>query len=170
MNPTTTGFGAIRTAEAKVLVLGTLPGQVSLARNEYYANARNVFWRLMGDVLGVDATLPYSDRTRHLKERGVALWDVCEAAHRPGSLDGAIDHASVKPNDFAALFAACPQLQMVCFNGAKAAQLFTRRVPEEVRSSRALRYETLPSTSPAHAAMRYEDKLARWSILREVLE
>lgn len=99
-------------------------------------------------------------------EAGVALWDVCEAAHRPGSLDASIDSASMSPNRLAAFFASHPSLQLVCFNGAKAADLFRRKVLPDLDPADMPALVTLPSTSPANAAMRYEEKLARWAVVR----
>jgi hypoxanthine-DNA glycosylase len=97
-------------------------------------------------------------------QNGIALWDVCAAAQRPGSLDAAIVHSSVVPNDFAAFIEAHPDIGLICFNGGKAAELYRRRVlPGLPVTLRAIRTETLPSTSPAHAAMPFEEKLMRWT-------
>jgi hypoxanthine-DNA glycosylase len=164
--PPSKGFAPVARIDAKVLVLGTLPGQVSLAKAEYYAQPRNAFWRIMGDLFAIAPDLPYASRLRALTERGVALWDVCAAAHRPGSLDASIRNEI--PNDFGAFLESHRELRLICFNGAKAAQLYGRKVwPELPQPFKALRSETLPSTSPAHAAMRYEKKLALWSVVRD---
>jgi double-stranded uracil-DNA glycosylase len=161
----TRGFPPIADPDAKVLFLGTLPGQVSLRKSEYYGQPRNVFWRIMGELFGFDPQAPYEERTRRLTAAGVALWDVCEAAHRPGSLDASIDADSMKPNDFEAFLADHREVRLICFNGAKAADLFRRKVPRAPESVTRLPLETLPSTSPAHAAMRYEEKLSRWRVV-----
>ena len=112
------GFEPKAGAAAKVLVLGTLPGEESLRRGEYYAHPRNVFWRIVESLFGIPASEPYADRVRKLNEAGVALWDVCAAATRP---------AAVK----------CVEL---------------------------------PSTSPALAAMPFEEKLKRWAVIRQACE
>lgn len=157
------GFAAVARPDARVLVLGSLPGQRSLACGEYYAHPRNQFWRIAEEVLGVPMALPYAQRLQHLQDRRIALWDVCAAAHRPGSLDASIAHASVVPNDFAAFFAAHPAIVRVCLNGQIAAKLYRRLIvdtlPESVRDA-AL---TLPSTSPAHAAMPFDEKRRLWA-------
>lgn len=159
-----TGFPPIADAHARVLILGSLPGQVSLQRQQYYALPRNAFWNIMGELFDAGPDLPYVERGRRLMQNGMALWDVCAAAQRPGSLDSAIVHASVVPNDFAQFFAAHPALRLICFNGGKAADLYRRLVlPGLPAAFQAIHTETLPSTSPAYAAMSFEKKLARWS-------
>lgn len=162
------GFRPIDDADARVLILGSLPGQASLRAQQYYAQPHNAFWKIMGQLFGAGPELPYVERAQRLVEHKIALWDVCAAARRPGSLDSAIAHESVVPNDFAAFIAAHPQVALVCFNGAKAAELYRRYVlPGLPAALPPLRYETLPSTSPAHAAMSFEEKLARWSAVLE---
>ncbi len=158
------GFPPIADAHARILILGSLPGQVSLQRQQYYAQPQNAFWKIMGRLFGAGPELPYEARTQRLVRSGVALWDVCAAARRPGSLDAAIVHSSVVPNDLAAFIASHPGIGLICFNGAKAADLYRRLVlPGLPAALGAIRYETLPSTSPAHAAMPFEQKLARWA-------
>ena len=160
------GFPPIANADARVLVLGTLPGQVSLKLQQYYAQPRNAFWKIMGRLVGAHPDLPYAERTKRLAERGIAVWDVCAAAHRPGSLDSAISSSSVIANEFESFLSAHPQIDLICFNGSKAANLYRRAVlPNLSNRSQSIRCETLPSTSPAHAAMPFEEKLARWSII-----
>lgn len=160
------GFPPIATADAKVLILGSLPGQVSLQQCQYYAQPRNAFWSIMAELFGIPSETPYAERTRRLAEQGVALWDVCAEAHRPGSLDSAISHSSVVANDFAAFLAAHPQIGLICFNGAKAAELYRRIVFGDLPPAmQGIRAETLPSTSPAHAAMPFQKKLSRWSLI-----
>ena len=158
------GFPPIADAHARILILGSLPGQVSLQRQQYYAQPQNAFWKIMGRLFGAGPELPYEERAQRLVQSGVGLWDVCAAAERPGSLDSSIVHASVVPNDLAAFIESHPGIRLICFNGGKAADLYRRLVlPGLPASARAIHTETLPSTSPAHAAMPFEDKLARWA-------
>lgn len=157
-------FPPIADAHARVLILGSLPGQVSLQRQQYYAHPRNAFWKIMGRLFGAGPALPYAERAQCLIRNGIALWDVCAAAQRPGSLDASIVHASVVPNDLAAFIESHPDVCLIGFNGGKAADLYRRQVlPGLPATGRAIRTATLPSTSPAHAAMSFEDKLARWA-------
>lgn len=161
---TSQGFAPTGKATARVLVLGTLPGGRSLASNQYYSQPGNLFWPLMGHLFGAGLATPYDVRLKVLADHGVALWDVCRAAVRPGSLDSAIDQASVVPNDLAGFYATHPNLQRVCFNGLEAARLFQRLVhPVLGGSHHHLDYVVLPSTSGANAAISFEEKLQRWT-------
>ncbi len=165
------GFAPIADERAKVLVLGTLPGVASLNAGEYYANPQNGFWRIMGELFKWPLGLPYQERANRLVSAGVALWDVCEAAHRPGSLDTAIETESVSANDFEVFFREHPNVRLLCFNGAKAAALYRRMVhPKLPEPMKSIQCETLPSTSPANASIRYSDKLLQWTIVRKVCE
>lgn len=156
-------FEAIAGRDARVLVLGTLPGAVSLATGQYYAQPRNAFWGIMGELIGAAVALPYKERVQRLVERRVALWDVCASARRSGSLDTAIRSASVLPNDIAGFLLSHADVRLICFNGVKASELFRRLVlPELKPATGAIRRVTLPSTSPAHAAMPFEKKLEAW--------
>lgn len=158
------GFPPIADAHAQVLILGSLPGQVSLQRQQYYAQPQNAFWKIMGQLFGASPELPYAERVQCLVQNGIALWDVCASAQRPGSLDAAIVHSSVLPNDLAAFIETHPAVGLIGFNGGKAADLYRRFVlPGLPDTLRAIRTATLPSTSPAHAAMPFEEKLTRWS-------
>lgn len=158
------GFPPIADVHARVLILGSLPGQASLRQQQYYAHPQNAFWKIMGHLFGASPELSYAERAQRLARNRIALWDVCAAAQRPGSLDTAIVHASVVPNDLAAFIGSHPGIDLICFNGAKAADLYRRLVGPGLPSTlRAIRTETLPSTSPAHAAMSFEEKLARWT-------
>ena len=158
------GLPPIADTHARVLILGSLPGQVSLQRQQYYAQSQNAFWKIMGRLFGAGPEQPYEERMQRLVRNGIALWDVCAAAQRPGSLDAAIVHSSVVPNDLAAFIDTHPDIGLVCFNGGKAAELYRRLVLAGMPASeRTIRTATLPSTSPAHAAMPFEEKLTRWA-------
>lgn len=151
-------FGAVARPDARILILGSMPGVASLRAGEYYAHPQNQFWSIMGAVFGAGRQVPYRRRLRLLEAHGVALWDVVSECVRPGSMDGDIVAASVRPNDFSALFRTCPQIRAILFNGQAAARLFRRyvAVPADFR------LVTLPSTSPAFAAMPLARKVAVW--------
>jgi len=164
------GFPPIAAADARLLVLGSLPGQVSLAQGQYYAQPQNAFWRIMGELFGAGPDVPYAERAERLRSRRVALWDVCKAATRPGSLDSSIELATVMTNDFARFLRDHPQIDHVCTNGATAQRLYLRRVrPGLPARAQALPLHVLPSTSPAHASLRFEQKLERWRLLEQLL-
>lgn len=157
------GLAAIARSDARLLILGTLPGAVSLERGEYYAQPRNAFWPIMGELVGAWPDLPYASRIGRLVDHGIALWDVCAAAHRLGSLDSAIRLSTLAVNDFSAFLTIHTRVGQICFNGGKAAEIYRRNVlPNLPLAIRAIHQEVLPSTSPAHATMPFEEKLVRW--------
>ena len=165
------GFEAVADASARVLILGSLPGRVSLEMGQYYAQPRNYFWRLLGQQFNFRADLSYRSRIAALKRCRVALWDVCASAHRPGSMDSSIDIATVVANDFLPFLMKYNNIGTVFFNGAKAAALYRQLVaPNLPDNLRSLSYLALPSTSPAHAAMPFAEKLRRWSSVRRATE
>lgn len=114
------GFEPVVGTEPRVLILGSMPSEASLAAGCYYAHPRNRFWRVVGECFGFDPTLPYKERLDALEASGAALWDTIESCERTGSLDSAILRPQV--NDFPAFFAAHPTIERVCLNGGKAAK------------------------------------------------
>ena len=161
--PLSVGFPPIEDAQARVLILGSLPGRKSLELEQYYAQPYNAFWRIMGELTGAGPALEYPARLVRLRAHGVAVWDVLAAGEREGSLDSSIVRASIVVNDFNAFFERHRQLRLICFNGNTAAGLFTRKVlPGLAPTWAALERRALPSTSPAYASLRFEQKLARW--------
>jgi hypoxanthine-DNA glycosylase len=158
-------FAPVVDEHTRVLILGSLPGEASLAQGQYYAHRQNRFWRLIGDVLVEDlADMIYADRLHTLLAHRVGLWDVIAEARREGSLDSRIrDHAS---NDLVALVETLPNLVAVGFNGGTAAKIGMLALAESRASPELIR---LPSSSPAHAAMPYAEKLRAWEALRKWL-
>ena len=152
------GFPPIAAPNARILVLGSLPGQRSIAEQQYYAHPQNAFWRIMRDVFGIKGN--YQSRCEALTDHGVALWDVLHSSERPGSMDADIRMQSAIPNDFAEFFARHPRIERVLCNGQKAGQVFNRLVAPDLE--RPPTVHVLPSTSPAFASMRYDIKLELW--------
>lgn len=155
------GFEPVAAPDARILVLGSMPGVASLRQARYYAHPRNAFWPIAASVFGFDPGLDYAGRLRSLQAAGVALWDVLQACDRPGSLDADIRAGTLVANDFGAFLARHPAIVRICFNGGKAASLYRRHVLPGVAAS--VEYLALPSTSPAHAAASFDQKLAAWS-------
>ena len=154
-----TGFPAIARTDARVLILGSLPGARSILATQYYAHPQNAFWRIMRDIAGVEGT--YSERCEALMDRGIALWDVLSSSVRPGSMDADIQSDTAVANDFSEFLTVHDGVELICFNGQKAAQMFTRMVQPGL-DNKKLHFASLPSTSPAYASMSYVDKLAKW--------
>jgi TDG/mug DNA glycosylase family protein len=158
-------FDPVLNAQSRVLILGSMPGKVSLLAGEYYAHPRNLFWRLMEELLGVDRSAPYRERTAQLLARRVGLWDVLKACTRGTSLDSDIVPSSEDANDFAGLFEKCPEIRVVCFNGAKAAASFRRRVMPCLGAREDIVFHALPSTSPANASIPWTKKREAWRVV-----
>lgn len=155
----TEGFPPVARVDARILVLGSLPGRRSIAEQQYYAHPRNAFWPILKALLAIDGD--YQRRCAQLVENRVALWDVLQRSVRPGSLDADIRLDAATANDFAAFFSQHTDLRLVLFNGRKAESLFTRFV--EARPTKpAAGFRTLPSTSPAYAALPFSGKLSVW--------
>lgn len=155
-------FAPISDAGARVLILGSMPGVKSLEAAQYYAHRQNQFWRIVGEIVGMDPQLPYAERGERLKSAGIALWDVLRSCRRESSLDSAIERDSIVPNDFRGFFARHPRIRHVLFNGATAEACFMRHVLPTLGDT-GMRFERLPSTSPAHAGMPLADKRERWA-------
>lgn len=146
----------------RLLILGSFPGQASLRAQQYYAHPRNQFWRIVQALWPADplplAESAYAQRCDWLLAHGLGLWDVYASCERTGSLDSAIRHA--QRNDFRVLIARCPQLRLIAHNGAQ-----SFRHAHEAQSdlgAKAVPVLRLPSTSPAHASLTFEDKLLAW--------
>ncbi len=163
-------FSAICKKDARVLILGSMPGKESLRQNRYYAHPRNSFWFIAGNLFGFDPALDYQERTGLLAGNGIALWDVLKACDRKGSLDSAIDGPSVVANNFNDFYASHPAIEFIFFNGARAEQEYMKHVHSGVADTFGhLQYKRLPSTSPAHAAMSRDDKLSNWQAVTDCL-
>jgi hypoxanthine-DNA glycosylase len=155
-------FAPVVNVQVRLLILGSLPGEVSLAHSQYYANPQNRFWHLMSDVVGMNLpALDYASRLEALLAKRIGLWDVVAEAHREGSLDSRIrNHAN---NDLVSLAASLPELAAIAFNGGTAARIGLKALGEH-----AARYSIikLPSSSPAYT-LPYAEKLQAWRVLTE---
>ncbi|MCF6177024.1 MAG: DNA-deoxyinosine glycosylase [Victivallaceae bacterium] len=143
---------------SEVIILGSMPGVESLRQQQYYAHPYNTFWKILGELCGFSAELPYEDRLQQLLEHRIALWDSAFSCQRDGSLDSAI--RAVQINNFEEFFQQYPAIKTVCFNGQAAGKLFIKH--SKTMNLPPLTFIQLPSTSPAHASMKFSDKLAAW--------
>lgn len=154
------GLPPVIAPHSRLLVLGSFPGEASLAAGHYCAHPRNLFWPMLGEALGAPLLeWPFERRYEAVLAANLAIWDVYGACRRAGSLDSEIRDAAA--NDFADLHRLAPHLGAVLFNG-KAAGRFEPRFRDA-----GYRTRVMPSTSPAYASMPRERKLATW---REAIE
>ncbi len=165
-----TGLPPIARVDAKLLILGSMPGRQSLEKRQYYAHPRNGFWPIMSRLFDAHVDLDYLQRQKLLLKHRIALWDVLRQCHRKGSLDAAIISETVKVNDFERFFSRHPEISVICFNGTRAEQLFKPVRLKMGQTNLLQHYHRLPSTSPAHANMRLNDKYDQWKIVRRYLK
>jgi hypoxanthine-DNA glycosylase len=162
--PAKRSFPPVVDGRARVLVLGTLPGEESLRRGEYYAHPRNVFWPIIFALFAEAPPLNYAERLDFIAAHRIALWDVCELGEREASADATIRRE--RPNAIDRLLDEFPVIRAVAFNGTGARRLHDRHF----RRRATLAYLAMPSTSPAHARIDFAGKLAHWAALRGALE
>lgn len=160
-------FAPVVTPESRILVLGTMPGAMSLAKQEYYGFPHNAFWRIMAALTGApQVPAAYEKRLEILLEAGIALWDVCHSCRREGSLDSNI--LDEVPNDIPALLQSHPAIRAVIFNGGPAHRLFKKHIGlATIGEGREVL--VMPSTSPANASWSFDRKLAAWSEIKKWL-
>lgn len=155
-------FNPVAGPNSRILVLGTVPGRESLSLNQYYANPRNAFWRIMGNLFDFSTSLDYEARLNVLLSKGVALWDVLASASRENtSLDSKIVRGSEIPNDITDFLCEHPLVTHILLNGSKAAELFACHIESTLPPGKVA-VHSLPSTSPANTSLSYEGKLAAW--------
>jgi len=154
-------FDPIVPEQAKILILGSLPGDLSIAQHQYYAHPQNRFWKILYSVFNEEFSPIYTERIAFLHRHQLALWDVCATAIRPGSMDTAI--SKVVPNAIPELLDKHPSIQAVYFNGQKAQKLF-----DQFLSRRdSISYRCLPSSSPANAQFSLQKLNEVWQIIQE---
>ena len=161
-------FAPIAGRNARVLILGSMPGRASLQAGQYYAHRHNAFWRIASALLQFDPGAPYRERARALRSARIAVWDVLHSCVRPGSMDAMIDRDSETANDFRRFFRTHRGITHVFFNGAKAEASFRRHVLPGIDVP--LRYKRLPSTSPANASVPWRQKIAAWRAILKTRE
>ncbi len=158
------GFAPIVNRNARLLILGSMPSVQSLRCQQYYAHPQNAFWYIMGKLYAAEPELEYSDRIDCLHKNNVAVWDVLKHCQRQGSLDSNIKNEEV--NDFPGFISQYPQLRKIAFNGQKAFQIFDRQVLKVTANLFShLELIQLPSTSPANATLKKQQKYRRWKQL-----
>lgn len=168
--PELQGLAPVYQATAKILILGSMPGQASLDSQQYYGHPRNQFWPMLEQLFGIDASLDYRSRCQQALAAQVALWDVIGSCQRAGSLDSAIVGSSIRFNPLLELCQQLPDLQQIWLNGGKAAQSFRQYQRQQSTSwpDSSITVHELPSTSPAHASLTFAEKLAVWQFNQQL--
>lgn len=145
----------------QILILGSLPGDLSIAEHQYYAHPQNRFWKILFHLFEKDFQKDYKQRLAFLEQHHIALWDVCATAVRPGSMDS--DISEVMPNDIPTLLAKYPSISHIYFNGQKAQKLHDQYLEKDP----SRHYYTLPSSSPANARFSFDKLLLSWQIIKQ---
>ena len=156
MNSLSESFPFVVSKNTKILILGTMPGTLSLLHQQYYAHPQNTFWKIIFGAYGLEPENSYKKRLAFLLSKNLGLWDTLQHCERPGSLDSNIKNEH--PNDFKELFTQYPNIKSIAFNGKSAYKFFEKYIGVETNHT----YFILPSTSPANAGKNFEAKLADW--------
>ena len=156
-------FDAIVPVNAKILILGTMPGVKSLEAHQYYAHERNAFWPIMFAIFSHNSSADYTTKILLLNEKKIALWDTLKLCYREGSLDSNIKDA--EPNEIMNLLTQTPSIKHVFFNGKSAEKYYDKFH----KRATGISYQSMPSTSPANARLKFEDKLNAWKVVKELL-
>ena len=161
--PTLSAFAAVAGTDARLLILGSMPGVASLDAQEYYAHPRNAFWPIVQELFGTPpAPQTYCENIKLLQSAQIALWDVLANCKRPGSLDANIDPKSIVCNDFNTFLKTHNQVEQIAFNGKAAEKLFKKHVIPELNLSPEIALVSLPSSSPAMASLNLQQKTDAW--------
>lgn len=158
-------FKPVVDKNCRILILGSMPGVKSLEKQQYYAHKQNHFWPIISALFGQKIPEAYAHKQQFLLQQHIALWDVVHNCRREGSSDSAIKDPVA--NDFGAFYRQYSQIKTIFFNGGKAEELYLRLIYKTV-DHKDKSICLLPSTSPANT-LPYAEKLARWQIIRQVI-
>ena len=168
MKPFLVGFEPIIALDAKILILGSMPSTISINLQQYYGHPRNAFWPIMDALLNDNPDQSYSGRKNWLMRNNIAVWDVLLHCQRTGSLDANINFTTAKTNDFTRLYSDHPSIKQVFFNGKLAEKHYKQHIlPTLDKQYSYLEYQYLPSTSPAYAALKLEQKIEAWKAINQ---
>jgi hypoxanthine-DNA glycosylase len=154
-------------SRAKVLILGSMPGEQSLAKQQYYGNPKNHFWKIIFSLIKEEIPQDYQEKITILQKHKLALWDSIHSCERPGSLDSSI--RSEEPNDFHRLLKQYSKIKLIAFNGGKSFDVFKKHIGFD--SFSGIDFKKLPSTSPTPGknVKTLEGKLIDWSIIKNYI-
>ncbi|MFT5656778.1 MAG: TDG/mug DNA glycosylase family protein [Gammaproteobacteria bacterium] len=149
----------------RIIILGSMPGIISINAAQYYANPRNMFWAVLAELFGIDTDCSYQARVEQIRELPIILWDTLKACHREGSLDSKILNTEIEANDIVGLLEQHQSVQAIVFNGAASAKYFDRLITPHMPAKRNIELLKMPSTSPANAGMGFDQKIESWKEL-----
>ncbi len=163
MNNRIFSFSPIIDESSEILILGSIPGQKSLEKQEYYAHPQNKFWRIIFELFNEIFTTDYTKKIQILEKHHIALWDVIDTCERKGSLDSEIRNEEA--NKIEDLLHNYPNIKAIFCNGQKSYKNLQKILSKDFH----LPIIAMPSTSPAHASLTYEEKLKSWKIILKYL-
>ena len=149
-------FPPIINENSKILILGSIPGVKSLEMQQYYAHPQNKFWKIICEIFNEEFTTNYQQRIEILEKHHIALWDVIDTCERKGSLDSEIRNEEA--NKIEELLQNFPNIKAIFCNGQKSYKNLQKILGKKFR----MPIIVLPSTSPAYAGLKYEEKLLSW--------
>jgi hypoxanthine-DNA glycosylase len=155
-NELKTSFPPISADSTEILILGSLPGEKSLAMHEYYAHPQNKFWRIIAAITDGQTPVDYGDKMSLLINNKIGVWDVVREAKRIGSLDKNI--VDEVPNDIDNFISRHKNLKVIGFNGTKSMKLFDKYFKRQAH----FKYIHLPSSSPANARIKFDEICEKW--------
>ncbi len=162
-------FEPVIGANPRIVILGSMPGVVSLQAAKYYANPRNAFWPIMAQLFGIELDINYEQRIAQIRRHPVVLWDTIKACHREGSLDSNIQKTQLEANDVASLLKQYTDIRLIVCNGATSEKFFNQLIKPKLKTDCNVVVKRLPSTSPAYAGMTFEQKLLSWRVILDYL-
>ena len=146
----------------RIIILGSMPGIISINAAQYYANPRNMFWAVLAELFDIDIDCDYETKVQQVRELPVILWDTLKTCHREGSLDSKILNTDIEANDIVALLGQYPAVRAIAFNGGASSKYFDRLIKPQLPNDLSVELFKMPSTSPAYAGMKFEQKLELW--------
>ena len=146
----------------RIIILGSMPGIISINAAQYYANPRNLFWTVLAELYGMDIECSYESRVQQIRELPIILWDTLKSCHREGSLDSRILNTDIEANDVVGLLERYQTVQAIAFNGAASEKHFNKLIRPQLSADLNIELLKMPSTSPANAGMKLDQKLELW--------
>ncbi len=152
---------------SSVLILGSMPSKISLEKQQYYANPRNQFWKLIYSIFDEELDQQYEKKIDFLRSKRIAIWDVIKECPREGSLDSTIKDE--QPNDFNDLLKQYPNIRLIVFNGGLAEKSFWSKVHLGDGVDDRVKFIRVPSSSPANA-IKFEKKKVEWKAIKSYID